>query len=223
MPGRRGKVCVQLRLLRELAGPPTHGDHGNARLAPGVIHGRQQVGEIIRVGLNQEDACPRGHGVGPLHVERSFDGPIGIGRRKLRAAGLIDYSEARVVGLGRSELAVEDLQVGADRRVVVGVDNGNRLTGAVVRHVAGQRLDLIQPVGMADLGRRIRRLPVTAIVRTACGKAVTCTAAAESKSRDSSRSMEQIRKRGLLDMNSIGFRGQRESSELDRVVRAGLI
>ena len=89
----------------------------------------------------------------PLHVERLLELPTArrIAGRITRPAGLVDTADRRG---GQPELGVERVQVGLDVRVVVGIDDGDRLAAAVARDAIES--DVVKSICLLDLRRRVR-------------------------------------------------------------------
>ena len=129
---------------------PAHRHDRHAGLAGGGGHAGHQVGERLAVGLDQDDLGAGGHGMGPFDVERFLDFPVvGAGPTRVSSGQrcglttLIEYRQERrrrpvlVVerraGGGQAELGVERVQGLEDARVVVSVDDGDGLAGAVQR------------------------------------------------------------------------------------------
>ena len=128
-PRRHGQnTAVVRRLARELAAAPAH--RHDIRMGRRVVDGGEQVAITGGAGLDQHDARPGRHGVRPLHVERLLELPTArrIAGRITRPAGLVDPRDRRG---GQPELGVECVQIGLDVRVVVGIDDGDRLAVAV--------------------------------------------------------------------------------------------
>ena len=102
--------------------------------------------------LDQEDVRPGRQGVGPLDVERDLDppppSPAFAGRFDEPFCGH-DPERRRV---GQAELLVEGVEVGLDVRLVVGVDDRDRLPRAVPLHATGES-DRVEAVGVRDLAR----------------------------------------------------------------------
>ena len=123
--------AVVRRLARELAAAPAHRhDIGMGRR---VGDGGEQVGVIGGAGLDQHDGRPGRHGVRPLHVERLLELPTA---RRIgwpdRLVPPVSLTRMTVVA-GRPNWAVEGVQIGLDVRVVVGIDDGDRLAGPCPR------------------------------------------------------------------------------------------
>ena len=120
-------AAVVRRLARELAAAPAH--RHDIRMGRRVLDGGEQVGIAVGAGLDQHDARRGRHGVRPLHVERLLELPTArrIAGRITRPAGLVDPRDRRG---GQPELGIERVQIGLDVRVVVGIDDGDRLAAA---------------------------------------------------------------------------------------------
>ena len=102
--------------------------------------------------------APVRHGVRPFYIKRFLDFPCasGIGSRQVGAAVLPEFYEAGRIG--QAELLVEvrqvaGIEIGAravhEVGVVIGVDDGNRLSGSITRDRA--EADLVDPIGRANL------------------------------------------------------------------------
>src|SRR5439155_10098967 len=79
-----------------------------------------------------QDPGARRDRVRPLDVERDLERPTGVLAWIGAAAALVDLRETAVCGYaGReAELGAEDVEVALGRRVVIGVDDCDRLAGA---------------------------------------------------------------------------------------------
>src|SRR5581483_12413548 len=102
------------------------------RVRLGVVYSCQQIGEAIAIGFDEQDLRTGSDGVRPFDVERNLQRPAAIRARVARAAALVDLLEAAVgrgAG-GQAILLAEDVEVTLDRRVVVGIDDGDGLAGA---------------------------------------------------------------------------------------------
>ena len=84
-----------------------------------------QVAVVVAVGLDEQDVGLGRDGVRPLHVQGDLQAPAG----DRRAGSLVPpfWLTALNVGVGQAVGRVELVQVGDDVRVVVGIDDGNRL------------------------------------------------------------------------------------------------
>ena len=129
---------------------PAHRHHRHAGLAGGGGHAGHQVGERLAVGLDQDDLRPGRDGMRPFDVERFLDFPV-VGAGAIRVGGgqgrglavLVEHrqerrrrpvlSVERRPGVGQPELGVERVEGLEDARVVVGIDDGDGLAGAVER------------------------------------------------------------------------------------------
>ena len=83
----------------------------------------------------------------PFDVERLLEFPAGVGS----ASGEIQDSE---VGVGQLECSIEGLQIGRQGWIVVGLDQGDGLAGAVARHGRACRCserDGVEAVSMGQL------------------------------------------------------------------------
>src|SRR5262245_6825915 len=95
----------------------------------------------------------------PLDIEGDFPRPVSSLARIAGTSRLVHLAEAR--RSGQAELLVEILQIAGDGGVVEGIDDRDRLPSAVARHNSLEALvslieqDLIEPVGVPDLGRRV--------------------------------------------------------------------
>ena len=145
-----GEIAVVAGFAVEFAGSPTHRDDADARLRGGILHGREQIGQAIVVGFDQFDLGIGGHGVGPFDVERNLGRPTGVFRRRPSAHQLLDLGEA---GRRQAELGIEGGQIAGDVWIVVGVDDGDRLTGTIAHHTA--ELDVVEAIGRGDFSRRV--------------------------------------------------------------------
>ncbi len=147
---RLAEITVVGVLARELAAAPAHRDDAGHRR--GVRDARQQVGVARRLGLDQHDLRPRRHRVGPLDVERLLELPSArrVGPRQGGAGALADPRDGDD---GQIELGVERVQVGLDVRIVVGVDDRDRLARAVALDRA--EAHRAEAVRAGDLGRRV--------------------------------------------------------------------
>ena len=127
---------------------PAHRHHRHARLAGGRGHAGHQVRKRLAVGFDQDDLGAGRDGMGPFDVERFLDfpvvgaGAVGVGRWQGRGlAVLVEHRQERrrrpvlVVerrsGGGQPELGVERVEGLEDARIVVGIDDGDGLAGAV--------------------------------------------------------------------------------------------
>ena len=161
---------------------PAHRHHRHAGLAGGGGHAGHQVGKRLAVGLDQDDLGTGGDGMSPFDVERFLDfpvvgaGPVRVGRGQGRGlAVLIEHRQERRrrpvlaverrSGVGQPELGVERVEGLVDARVVVGIDDGDGLAGAVQR-------EAVDAVGGPDLGRRVGDRPGGCIQRDGVGDAV---------------------------------------------------
>ena len=161
---------AQLRLGRGpgeglLGHAEAHREHGPVGRAVDLVADRlEQVREALHaLGLRrghaeQHDVRQRRHRVGPLDVEVRLARPArGAAGARLAVADVLVVLAARLadlvelrVGQVRVEAVVEDLQVVRSRRASVGVDEHDRLAGALepgggVRRVALERVDAIGP------------------------------------------------------------------------------
>ena len=89
--------------------------------------------------------------MGPFDVERVFQRPALVGGRPFAVDRLFDLGE--FWRSRQAELLVEGGQVAGDVRIVVRVDDGDRLSRAVADDVA--ELDVVEAVGGRDLGGRV--------------------------------------------------------------------
>ena len=89
--------------------------------------------------------------MGPLHVERDLFCPTHVGRGKRGASALVLHFETRRGN--EAKRRVKDTQIVRDVRVVVGIHNGNGLSGA--GPLDGAKRNLIKPVSLSHLGRGI--------------------------------------------------------------------
>ncbi len=157
MVTRRGDEIGIVRILAgEFAAPPAHGDDGNIRIIGRRFDRREEVAVRVRVALEQNNVGIRSDGVGPFHVERFLDVPgprlrVGGERRPSRLVEHFQRRVARRVELRQAEFAAEAVGVGKDVGVVIGVDDGNRLTGAGPRRAA--ETDRVDAIGRLHLGR----------------------------------------------------------------------
>ena len=99
-----------------------------------LVGRRRQVGVAFGVGLDQQDLAVLAHAAHRLHVEADLNRPAaGVRPRKLAgAAGLAHLREAAVPGRARRQpvVGVERGEVLFDLRVVEGIHDRHRLTGA---------------------------------------------------------------------------------------------
>src|SRR5262249_19158766 len=93
-------VVRRARLGGDLACAPRVRDQGRVRGR--VVLGGEEVGEAVRVRLDQQDPALRTHCVGRVEVERDLESPAGVARRRRGAAGLVDLAEAARVRLARA-------------------------------------------------------------------------------------------------------------------------
>src|SRR5262245_47883239 len=84
----------------------------------------------------------------PFDVQSDLLRPAGVGPRQGRAAILIYFRKGWWVR--QPQRLIEHVQVGGDVRIVVSVDNGDRLAGAIGGRLA--ECSLIKAVGMAYIG-----------------------------------------------------------------------
>ncbi len=124
------EVGVVGRLAARLGAAPAVRDV--LGVAGRVVLRREQVREAARARLDEQDLRPGCDRVGPLDVERDLERPARVPARVARTAVLVDLGEAAVRGGagGQPELAREGVQVALGVRVVVGVDDRDRLPGA---------------------------------------------------------------------------------------------
>jgi hypothetical protein len=108
--------------------------------------GGQQVRHVVRLRLDQQDVGPRRHGMRPLDVQRRFDRPIRVGRR--RAVAQIDDLE---IGVGQTVAGIENLQIAGDVGIARGVDDRDGLAAAVGRQVAAEIGELVESVSLPKL------------------------------------------------------------------------
>ncbi len=148
---RVAEIAVVRRFARELTAAPAQRDH--AGMAGRVTHGRQKIGITGRGRLHQQNLRPRRDGVRPLDIEGLLQLPPArrVGRRQAGAAILVDAGDGR---RGQTELGAEGVQVRLDVRVVIGIHDRNRLARAVPSD--GAEADLVEPVGLLNLRRRVR-------------------------------------------------------------------
>ncbi len=140
----RGENAVVGRLAGELAGSEAHRDHRNSREPARETDRVEEVGRV-RSGFDQVDARGRRDRMRPLDVERRLECParvIGL------QSGLDILREGR--RSGQSVLGVERGEVRGDARVVVRLDDRDRLTGPVSGDRSIER-DLVHAVGGLDL------------------------------------------------------------------------
>src|SRR5262245_61333948 len=96
----------------------------------------------------------------PFHVESDFGPPIAVRRRKNRTARLVYFDERRRIGQAESQ--AELVQIVGDARIVEGIDNGDGRAGAIARNLTAAEKDLVESVGVANLGRSVAGRPWTA-------------------------------------------------------------
>ncbi len=82
----------------------------------------------------------------PLDVQGDLLRPTVVGDRRRAAAGLVHLRENRV---GQAKLFIELQQIGGNVGIVVGIDDGDGLAGAVAGDAVEE--DFIEAVAMADL------------------------------------------------------------------------
>ena len=130
------EVRVRGRLVGELARAPAVGDV--AGVLGRVLLGRAQARDVVVVRLDEKDARRRREGVRPLDVETDLEAPTGVANRKEASTRLVHLGEIETgrrggpTGAlqGKAVLGAEGVQVAGRVRVVVGVDDGDRLTRA---------------------------------------------------------------------------------------------
>ena len=115
------------RLPEELAAAIAVADRGGAE--HGFVHCGAEVGEAVRVRLDEQDLAVRADRGDHLDVEIDLLPPPGVGRRRRRASSLVDFRETAVRrGAGRqAELAAVSGEIGCGVRIVVSVDDRDRL------------------------------------------------------------------------------------------------
>ena len=107
------------------------GDAGVCRLR-GRVHGRTEVGEARRLGLDHHDLAVGAGGRDGVEIERLLLRPPDVVARQAGATGLVDHAEAAVRRrTGRQAvLGAVDAQVALEVGVAVGVDDRDRPTAA---------------------------------------------------------------------------------------------
>src|SRR4051794_5672735 len=120
-----------------------------------VVDGGEKVGIVGCAGLDQEDLGLRRHGVRPFDVQCGLQLPAArrVTTWVASSPGLVNPTqEGTCRGVGRRAkgaevLSVKGVQVALNRAVVVGIDDGDRLTGAVPRDGGAiAEGDLVEPV-----------------------------------------------------------------------------
>src|ERR1041385_2504378 len=98
-----------------------------------AIDAGREIRERSRFRLYEKDLALRADGARHVEVERDFLGPVGVAARIGGATILIDLSEATVRRrAGRqAELRTIDRKVALSASVIVGIDDRNRLAGAI--------------------------------------------------------------------------------------------
>ena len=116
------------------------------RVSGRVLLGGQQIAEAGRVRFDQQNLGARRDGVRPLDVEADLERPPRVNTRIRRTTGLVDLREATIPSGagGKPVLAAEAAQVALSGRIIIGVDDRDRLPGT---------------------GRRVRREPVDRLHR----------------------------------------------------------
>ena len=92
-----------------------------------VVLSRDQVIELVRVGLDEQDPRAGRDRVGPLDVQRDLERPVRVlvrGRRCRRPRRPCGSSRSR--SCRRAAEARVDVEVALDRRIIVGVDDRDR-------------------------------------------------------------------------------------------------
>ena len=119
-----------------------------------VVDRRQQVVRIPVNGLDQENPGARCDGVDPLNVQRDLPRPRGIGGRQALWRGDGEAPVRDRAG-SQSELRVKCLQVGLDGRVVVGVDDADRLAAPAWMRGIDAAGELVEGIGVEKLPGRV--------------------------------------------------------------------
>src|SRR4051812_16368978 len=121
----------------------------------GLVDRLAQVGHARRTRLDQQDLGVRGDGGDHVEVEGDLTGPAAVGGGQGgRGAGLGDLLEAAVGGRAGRQAVVAAVggQVRGGVGVVVGVDDGDGLAGAVGGGCVGQAVGVLE-VARAVAGR----------------------------------------------------------------------
>ena len=145
-------VVGRARLRGELRASIRIGDDGGAQ-ASGRVLGRSEVGERVRVRLDEQDLAVRAHGRGHIEVERDLLRPSAVRPRyRRRAACLVDLGEAP--GPARREPVRRAIcgEIRRRGRRVVRVDDREGLAAAGGR--ARQAVGGPQVGGAVAVGRR---------------------------------------------------------------------
>ena len=133
--------------------PPAHRNGRNSGLLPSIVDGREQIRIRGAIRLDEQDIRTGCDGMRPFDIQGrlSFPALARIGARQIRAAVLVDDLETRR-GCD-PEFSIEGGQIGGDIRVVVGVDDRDRLAAAVGCRRAERRI--VKSIRRANLRRRI--------------------------------------------------------------------
>ena len=87
----RGENVVVSGFSREFVDAPAHRNDGDRRQMTGGIDGREQVANVGRVGLDDNNVGHRRDDMGPFDVKRGLLRPDDIAGRGSVAAVLIDF------------------------------------------------------------------------------------------------------------------------------------
>ena len=155
--GGGGEVGVELGFGGGFVAAEAHGDDRDAGLLTGEVDRGEEVGGAGVGRFDEHDRGAGGHGVGPFDVQRFFAFKVVIasaggidGREGSGGTGLADDFER---GGREAEGGVKTGKVRLDGGVVVGVDDGDGLTGTIAGN--GAESNLVHAIGGADFGRRI--------------------------------------------------------------------
>src|SRR5207247_7406822 len=97
-----------------------------------------EIDERVRVRLDEQDVAARADGGHHLDIERDLLSPAGVVRGIVGSAALVDLLEARTDGAdGKAELRAIGGEFGRGVRVVIRVDDGDRLPGAAGSELVG--------------------------------------------------------------------------------------
>ena len=152
----RGEIAVVEGFRAEFPAAPAHGDGHHAGLTVSIAHPAEQVAQTIGARLHEKDVGPRGDGMSPFHVERDFARPVGVGSGLSLGSGLRE--EAAGGPSRNAERVIENVQVLEDVRIIVRIDDGNGLSGAVATDLDFRNLAFraLKPDECIDGGKGLR-------------------------------------------------------------------
>ena len=167
---RGSKDAVVSQFASILPATETHGNNGNSRIVRRKANGRRVI--CIARRLNKQDVRTGSQGMRPFDVRRFFQFPTVWVRAGLRihwTSGVcwgqilraVLRNDRKVRRVGQTKRLVENVQITLNIRIVVNIDNGDRLAAPVTKY--RPELYLVVAVGMPDLrwhqvGRRRGRI-----------------------------------------------------------------